>query len=132
MVQGNSKHGEKSYHLTTTKTPNGHMSYARIKWDDCVHHYSMEWGSNRVMVVEIFDIDGNQLNRWGDVMDLVVGTCPKNGATKSQAIAHIKSMPEYHLDDDYPLWTPSGWTLDPSISGTDDEGYPTRKQKGSE
>lgn len=131
MVKGHSKHGEKSYHLTTTKTPQGEMSYARIKFNDCVHHYTMGWGGHRVMVVEIFDLNGNIVHL-GDEMDLVNGSCKVNGATKSEAIANIKAMPEYHLNDDFPLWTPSGWTLDPSESGIDDEGHPTRTQKGSE
>jgi hypothetical protein len=131
MVKGHSKHGEKSYHFTTKRLPNGMMSYARIKWDDCIHEYTMGWGASRVMNVVIFDLDGN-IVAWGDEMDLVNGSCKKNGATKSEAIANIKAMPEYHLNDDYPLWTPSGWTLDPSIAGFDDlaEEHPTRKQKG--
>ncbi len=115
MTYTPSAHGEKSYHLTTTKTPKGDMSYARIKFNDCVHHYTLGWGASRVMVVEIFDLDGNCVN-FGDEMDLVNGSCKKNGATKSEAIANIKAMPEYHLNDGYPLWTPSGWTLDPEGS----------------
>lgn len=107
-----SAHGEKSYHLTTTKTPKGEMSYARIKFNDCVHHYTMGWGSTRVMVVEIYDLDGNCIN-FGDEMNLCNGSCKNNGATKSEAIANIKAMPEYHLNDGFPLWTPSGWTLEP-------------------
>ena len=120
-------HGEKSYHLTTTKTPKGEMSYARIKFDDCIHHYILydrENTSSRRKVngrmsygfmVEIYDLDGNFLAN-GDDMDFIPD---ENGfpATLSGSIQHAKGMVEYHLNDDYPLWTPSGWTTDPTPYG---------------
>ena len=131
MVRGHSKHGEKSYHLTTTKTPQGKMSYGRIKFDDCVHHYCLYDGTKGFMT-EIFDLDGKFLGN-GDMFDL----SPHNPnsrtgrMTKGEAIKTAKAMVETHLDDEFPLWTPSGWTLDPS-DYFDNEGHPTRKQKGSE
>lgn len=96
-------HGALSYHLTTGHTPHGDMSYARIKFVDCVHHYTL-WNDN-VMVVMVFDKN----NRWihsGDEMDIV---CPdgRRRPLKSHSINHCKAMVEYHLNDDYPLWTPA-------------------------
>lgn len=98
-------HGAISYHLTTTKTPHGDMSYARIKFPDCVHHYTIDDQFYDSMVVEIFDLEGRYL-RAGDEMD-ILGTGLRDRPTKSEAIQHCKGMVEWHLNDDYPLWTPS-------------------------
>ena len=96
--------GATSYHLTTTKTPHGEMSYARIKFPDCVHHYTLDQFYT-VMVVEVFDLDGRYL-RSADEMD-ILGTGLRDRPRKTEAIQHCKGMVEWHLNDDYPLWTPS-------------------------
>lgn len=116
-------HGEKSYHLTTTKTPKGDMSYGRIMFADCVHHYILyeravfTKGKRGTygFAVEIYDLDGNFLAD-GDEMDFIPDG-NGNPASLSQSIQHTKGMVEYHLNDDYPLWTPSGFTTDPSAYG---------------
>jgi hypothetical protein len=106
--------GATSYHLTTTKTPDGDMSYARIKFPDCVHHYTLDQFYD-VMVVEIFDLEGRYLQA-GDELDIQAHIGHPSGRrservrsrpTKSQAIETCKGMVEWHLNDDYPLWTPS-------------------------
>ena len=81
------------------------MSYARIKFPDCVHHYTIDPQFFDSMVVEIFDLEGRYL-RAGDEMD-ILGTGLRDRPTKSEAIQHCKGMVEWHLNDDYPLWTPS-------------------------
>lgn len=107
-------HGEKSYHLTTTKTPRGDMSYGRIKFADCVHHYIVYGDTGCYGVcVEVYDLKGNLLEL-GDMMD-----CPdvnRRPASKNWAITFAKALVEDHLNDDVPLWTPSGYT-------TSSEGY---------
>lgn len=107
-----SRHGEKSYHLTTTKTPKGDMSYGRIKFADCVHHYTLK-DDYHVFVVEVYDLKGNIIF-WGDEMDITPNEIHQHRPTRSHAIMVAKSMVEYHLNDDFPLWTPSGWTTDPT------------------
>ena len=96
--------GATSYHLTTTKTPHGDMSYARIKFPDCVHHYTLDQFYG-VMVVEIFDLEGRYLHS-GDELDIQSNGI-RSRPTKSHAILTCKGMVEWHLNDDYPLWTPS-------------------------
>lgn len=110
-----SQHGEKSYHLTTTKTPKGEMSYGRIKFADCVHHYTLK-DNYHVFVVEVYDLKGN-LIEIGDEMDITPNEAHQHRPTRSHAIMVAKSMVEYHLNDDFPLWTPSGWTTDPTPYG---------------
>lgn len=113
-------HGEKSYHLTTTKTPDGNQSYGRIKFADCVHHYCLYDGiytsyTNRKtygMMVLIYDLQDNLIALGDDYHCITIGSGEE--ANKSQAIDHAKAMVEYHLNDDHPLWTPSGYTTDAS------------------
>ena len=110
-------HGEKSYHLTTTKTPRGGMSYARIKFADCVHHYTVVENGGKEgygFIVEIYDLRGN-LIAFGDDQDFIgqVRQGQTLPATKSYAIQHAQGMVEYHLnDEEIPLWTPSGYTIE--------------------
>ena len=107
-------HGEKSYHTTTTKTPKGEMSYGRIKFADCVHHYTLK-DDYHVFIVEIYDLKGNIIG-FGDEMDILPQASRPHASspTRSHAILTVKGMVEYHLEDDHPLWTPSGWTTDAS------------------
>ena len=98
------RHGAISYHLTTTKTPDGDMSYARIKFPNCVHHYTLDQHYS-VMMVEIFDLQGRYLTA-GDELDISPQGI-RSRPTKSYAILTCKGMVEWHLEDDYPLWTPS-------------------------
>ena len=76
------------------------MSYARIKFSDCVHHYTLN-DDYDVMIVEIYDRDGQYL-RAGDEL-CIEGIGVRSRPTKSHSIEVCKGMVEYHLNDDYPL-----------------------------
>jgi len=102
-------HGEKSVHTTTTKTPDGEMSYARIRFDDCIHHYTFDGHQN--MAVQIWSLDGRFLN-WGDMMEVDPGRTPSGKhrwkVRKTDAIELCRAMVWDHIDnDDFPLWRPS-------------------------
>ena len=92
-------HGEVSYHLTTTKTPNGDMSYGRIKFPDCIHHYTLNQYYD-VMMVEVFNYKGQYLRSGDELCIEGIGIKPPR---KSYAIMVCKAMVEWHLNDDYPL-----------------------------
>lgn len=110
-MKGPGIHGEKSVHTTTTKTPHGKMSYARIKFDDCVHHYT--FCGYRNMEVEIFSLDGRFL-RFGDVIEIHPGDYPSGKprwkVTKTDAIEFCRAMMWDHIshaDSADLLWRPS-------------------------